>query len=187
MDDIAGELGMSKKTLYQSYSDKEELVADVFTRVIEGNKCQCSADRERATDPIHEIFLAYDMVQEMFSNMNPAVLYDLEKYHPNVFRKMQEFKYGFLLKMIKTNLERGVSEELYRSDIDVDVLAKFRIESIMLPFNSLIFPNNKTQLVHIQWQLIEHFLHGLATSKGRKLIEKYKTQRAKIKTNEKNA
>jgi TetR/AcrR family transcriptional regulator, cholesterol catabolism regulator len=187
MDDIAAQLGMSKKTLYQSYADKEELVAEVFSTVIEGNKCRCCTDRERAVDPIQEIFLAYDMVQEMFSNINPAVLYDLEKYHPNVFTKMHDFKYGFLYDMIKTNLEQGKEQELYRDDIDVEVLTKYRIESIMLPFNPVVFPNNKTQLIHIQWQLIEHFLYGLSTTKGRKLIEKYKTQRAKIKTNEKYA
>lgn len=187
MDDIAAQLGMSKKTLYLSYSDKEELVAEVFSKVIEGNKYRCCTDRERALDPIHEIFLAFDMVQEMFSNMNPAVLYDLEKYHPNVFTKMHEFKYGFLYQMIKSNLEKGKKEELYREDIDVEVITKYRIESIMLPFNPVIFPNNKTHLIHIQWQLIEHFLYGLSTTKGRKLIEKYKTQRAKIKFNEKYA
>ncbi len=184
MDDIAAQLGMSKKTVYQSYADKEELVAAVFVTVIEGNKDQCCIDRERANDPLHEIFLAFDMVQEMFASMNPAVLYDMEKYHPRVFKKMHDYKYGFLYQMIRSNLENGIREELYRPEIDVDILARFRIESIMLPFNPVIFPNNKTQLLHIQRQLLEHFLYGLATTKGRKLIEKYKTQRAKIKKNE---
>ncbi len=184
MDDIAAQLGMSKKTLYQFYSDKEELVAEVFSRVIDGNKSRCCTDRDRASNPIHEIFLAYDMVQEMYSNMNPAVLYDLEKYHPNVFKKMHEFKHSFLSQIIKNNIEKGVREELYREELDVEIITRYRIESIMLPFNSVVFPNNKTHLVHIQWQLIEHFLYGLATTKGRKLIEKYKSQRVKTKTNE---
>jgi TetR/AcrR family transcriptional regulator, cholesterol catabolism regulator len=186
MDDIAAQLGMSKKTLYQVYADKEEIVKEVFTRVIDANKHQCTCDREKASDPIHEIFLAYDMVQQMFSRMNPAVLYDLEKYHPKVAQKIQEYKYSFLYKMIKSNIEKGIVEGLYR-EMDVEVITKFRIESMMLAFNPTIFPNNNTQLVHIQWQILEHFLYGLATTKGRKLIEKYKNQRAKIKSNEKQA
>jgi hypothetical protein len=77
------------------------------------------------------------------------------------------------------NLQRGIQDELYRPDIDVDVMARYRIESVMLPFNAIIFPNNRTHLIHIEQQLFEHFLYGLATTKGQKLIQKYKTQRTK--------
>ena len=179
MDDISAGLGMSKKTLYQYFADKEELVDACFSGVLDHNRHQCLADQKRSDNPIHEMFLALDMMQEMFAEMNPAVLYDLQKYHPAAFKKFHEFKYSFLYKVITSNLERGVKEELYREDIDVDVLARFRIESVMLPFNVEVFPNNRTHLVHIEQQLFEHFLYGLATTKGQKLIQKYKNQRIK--------
>jgi TetR/AcrR family transcriptional regulator, cholesterol catabolism regulator len=181
MDDIAAQLGISKKTVYQYYSDKEELVAAVFVSIIEGNKAACCMHREKGQNPIHEIFFAFDMIQELLANMNPAILYDMEKYHPKVFRKMHEYKYGFLYQMIKANLEKGMAEELYRSEIDADIMTRFRLESIMLAFNPSVFPGNKTQLVYIETQLLEHFLYGIVTNKGRKLVEKYKTQREKIK------
>lgn len=177
MDDIASGLGMSKKTLYQYYADKEELVDAVFVTVIEGNKAQCLKDRSRAENAVHEIFLAFDMMQDMLVKMNPVVIFDLEKYHPAVHKKFHEHKYGFLYKMIKSNLEQGIEEELYRPEMDIDVMTRFRIESIMLPFNSDVFPNNRTQLLHIEQELLEHFLYGLATPKGQKLIQKYKSQR----------
>ncbi len=179
MDDIAAALGMSKKTLYQHFADKEELVSACFSQVMEQNRHQCLIDQKRAENPIHEIFLAYDMTQEMFANMNPVVIYEMEKYHPASFKKFQDFKYGFLYKVIADNLQRGITEELYRPDIDVDVMARFRIESVMLPFNPSAFPNNRTQLVHIELQIFEHFIYGLATPKGQKLIQKYKGQRTK--------
>ncbi|HEV7333322.1 MAG TPA: TetR/AcrR family transcriptional regulator [Flavisolibacter sp.] len=179
MDDIATALGMSKKTLYQHFADKEELVSACFSQVMEHNRHQCLADQKRAENPIHELFLAYDMMQEMFANMNPVVIYEMEKYHPTAFKKFQEFKYGFLYKVISSNLERGIEQELYRPDIDVDVITRFRVESVMLAFNATIFPNNRTHLIHIEQQLFELFLYGLATTKGQKLIQKYKTQRQK--------
>jgi AcrR family transcriptional regulator len=179
MDDIAAALGMSKKTLYQHFADKEELVSACFSQVMEHNRHQCLIDQQRAENPIHEFFLAYDMMQEMFTNMNPVVIYEMEKYHPEAFKKFQEFKYGFMYKVITDNFRRGVEQELYRPDIDVDVMARYRIESVMLPFNAAIFPNNRTHLIHIEQQLFEHFLYGLATAKGQKLIQKYKTQRTK--------
>jgi hypothetical protein len=125
------------------------------------------------------------MVQEMFANMNPAVLFEMQKYHPVTFKKFQEYKNGFLYGMIRTNIEAGMRDELYREDIDVDVLTRYRIHSIMLAFDPEVFPSNRTRLVHIEQQLLEHFMYGVATAKGQKLILKYKNQRLKNKLDEK--
>jgi len=183
MDDIAAQLGMSKKTLYQYYTDKEELVDAVLSAVLETNRKQCLEDRQKAENAVHEVFQALEMMQEMFANMNPSIVFDLEKYHPTVSKKIQQHKQVFMYQVIKQNLERGIKEELYRPEINIDVLTRFRIESMMLAFNSEIFPNNRTQLVSIQEEILEHFLYGLSTVKGQKLIQKYKQER-KILTNE---
>ena len=179
MDDIATQLGMSKKTVYQYYTDKDDLVTAVFSEVMDHNRIECSANKEKADNAIHEVFMAFDMVQEMFANMNVSVLYDMEKYHPTCFKKYLEYKNGFMYQMIRSNIERGIKEEIYRSEIDVDVITRYRIYSIMLSFNTQVFPNNRSNIVYIEQQLLEQFLYGLATAKGEKLILKYKNQRIK--------
>ena len=179
MDDIAAQLGMSKKTLYQYYTDKDELVTAVFSEVMERNRVECSLNRDKAENAIHEVFMAFDMVQEMFANMNVSVLYDMEKYHPACYKKYPEYKNGFMYQMIRTNIERGIKEEVYRNEIDVDIMTRYRIYSIMLSFNTEVFPNNRNNVVYIEQNLLEHFLYGLSTMKGQKLIQKYKNQRIK--------
>lgn len=179
MDEIASGLGISKKTVYQCFADKEELVAAVFNRIMEGNSVQCMADQQRADNPVHELFLAFEMMTDLLGNINPVVIYDMEKYHPAVFRKFQQHKWDFILNMIRSNLQRGVEAGLYRPEIDTDVLARFRVESMFVAFNPEAFPNNRTHLLQIEQELLLHFVHGLATSKGRRLIEKYKQQRTK--------
>lgn len=179
MDDIATQLAMSKKTLYQYYTDKDELVTAVFTEVMDHNRVECSANKDKADNAVHEVFMAFDMVQEMFANMNISVLYDMEKYHPACYKKYVDYKNGFLYGMIRSNIERGINEEVYRGDIDVDIMTRYRIYSIMLSFNTEVFPNNRTNVVYIEQKLLEHFLYGLATPKGQKLIQKYKNQRIK--------
>jgi TetR/AcrR family transcriptional regulator, cholesterol catabolism regulator len=179
MDDIAAQLGMSKKTLYQYYADKDELVTGVFSAIMENNKNRCTECRKMSENALHEVFLSFDRVQEMFANMNPAVLFDMEKYHSGCFKKFKEFQNGFMYQMIKSNIERGVEEGIYREDIDIDILTRYRIHSIMMSFNPEVFPNNRTHLLHIEQQLLEVFLNGIATSKGQKLIQKYKNQRTK--------
>ncbi len=179
MDDIAAQLGMSKKTLYQYYADKDELVTGVFTAIMEENKGGCLKERDVSENALHEVSLSFERVQDMFANMNPAVLFDMEKYHPACFKKFRDFKNGFLYQMIKSNIERGIAEGLYREDIDIDIVARYRIHSIMLAFNPEVFPANRTNLVHIEQELLEVFLNGIATPKGQKLIQKYKAQRTK--------
>ena len=177
MDDIANNLGMSKKTLYQYYVDKDELVNAVFSGVMDHNKTQCGHCQANGENAIHEVFLSFDMLQEMLSNMNPSVLFDMQKYHPSAFKKFQDYRNNFLFHLIKNNLEKGRKEELYREDFDVEIMTRYRLFSIMLSFDSDVFPSNKTNLVYIEQQLLEHFLWGLATPKGQKLIQKYKSQR----------
>ena len=81
MDDIANHLGMSKKTLYQYFADKDELVDAVIHDHINEIQHECAHCRTNAKDAVHEIFLTMDHITDELSNMNPMVLYDLEKFH----------------------------------------------------------------------------------------------------------
>ncbi len=179
MDEIALQLGISKKTIYQFYADKNELVSAVIIRILDHNKDSCCAYREIAKNAIHEVFLAMEMVQEMFENMNPTILYDLERNHPQTFKKFQQHKYSYLLELIKQNLQKGKNEELYREDINIEVAGKVRLETMMLPFNQDLFPKNKFSLVDLEKQLIELYLFGIASLKGYKMILKYQQDRIK--------
>ena len=179
MDDIAAQLGMSKKTLYQYYADKDELVNAVFSGIMDHNKKECTGCRSNGENAIHEVFLSFDMLEGMLSEMNPSILFDMQKYHPSAFRKFEDYRNNFLYGLIRENIERGIKEELYRSDVDVEILTRYRLFSIMISFDSDVFPANKTKLVYIEQQLLEHYLWGLATNKGQKLIQKYKIQRTK--------
>lgn len=179
MDEIATRLGVSKKTIYQSFADKDELVDEVIGELLSFNQSCCNRDRAKATDAIHEVFLAMEMIQQMFENMNPVILYDMERNHPVTFQKFLQHKHKFLFQVLKDNIERGKKEELYRADINTEVIAKIRLETMMLPFNQEVFPKNKFNLVDLERQLIEHYLFGVSTMKGYKLILKYQQQSKK--------
>lgn len=177
MDEIASQLGMSKKTIYQYCADKDQLVDAVTIDEIQFSQDSCTKDRAASANAIEEIFLIMEFVEVMFRNMNPAMLYDLEKYHPASYKRFLEHKNKFLFEMIRQNLERGIKEELYRPEINVEIMTRFRLESMMLGFNIQLFPPTKFNLAELQQEMIEHFLYGLATLKGYKLILKYKQQR----------
>jgi AcrR family transcriptional regulator len=179
MDDIANNLGMSKKTLYQYFADKDELVDAVVDGHIKEIQGDCVDCRKDARDAVHEIFILMERVMEEFSNMNPMLLHDLEKFHFRAYQRFRDHKDKFLLQVIRNNIEWGVKEELYRPDINIDVMSKFRIESMMIAFNVSVFPPGKYNLATTSELIIEHFVYGLATVKGHKLIQKYNEQRQK--------
>lgn len=185
MDDIANAAGMSKKTIYQYFSDKDELVVAVVTDVLKKSEMDCERDRENSVNAIHEVFLAMEMVVEMFKSMNPTIIHDMHKYHPRAFRLFQHHKNEFLYNVMKNNLRRGIREELYRADIDVEIMARFRVESVMIPFNPEFQRNLKASMAEVELELIIHFLYGLVTPKGYKLIVNYQQARnKKTATNE---
>ena len=179
MDDIATQLGMSKKTLYQYYSDKDQLVDAVVEGHIKEIQCECLNCKKDAHDAIEEIFIMMDRIISQFTNMNPMVLHDLEKFHFKAYQHFLSHKTQFLYKIIKDNIEWGIKDELYRSELNVDVMAKFRIESMMIAFNVTVFPPGKYNLADVTRIIIEHFVYGLATVKGHKLIQKYSKERQK--------
>jgi AcrR family transcriptional regulator len=180
MDEIATQLGVSKKTLYQYFSDKDELVEAVVKATIKFAQETCDNNKADSRDAVHELFEAMVLVQDIFSEMNSAMMYDLEKFHPGAYRHFLDHKNKYLYEIIRANLRRGIEEGLYRPDINIDIIAKFRLEGMMLAFNQDIFPSSKFNLAELHKALIEHFLFGVASSKGYKLIIKYQQERIKI-------
>jgi TetR/AcrR family transcriptional regulator, cholesterol catabolism regulator len=177
MDDIAYHLGISKKTIYQSFADKEALVEAVLNIEIQRNHCECEAHKNLKENAIHEMFLSLDAMQEMFKQLNPSIIHDLQKYHPNSFQKLNKHKGEFFYAIIRGNLELGITEGLYRSEINTDILAKYHLESVFIPFNTDVFPSNKYNVSSVKKEILENFLYGIATLKGIKKIEYYKSQR----------
>ena len=186
MDDIAASVGMSKKTLYHYYQDKDELVKAVVESVIGENQCTCQGHVKAADNAVHEIFLAMEMMVEMFHTMNPAIIYEMQKYHPDAYQTFHQHKTKFLLNHMEQNLVRGIREELYRPDINPQILARFRVESMFIPFNPDFQRSlNNYNLLQLEEQILTNFLFGLVSVKGFKLAIKYMEQKEKKHQNTK--
>lgn len=177
MDDIAANLGMSKKTIYQYFKDKDELVEAVIDEVLEKNQFSCLEDRDKAANAVHEIFLVMEMMAKMFKTMNPSILFDMHKYHPVAFQKFSKHKNEFLFNMCIQNMERGVKEGLYRPELAVDILCRYRVETMFIPFNPEFQQNVNHSLAKIEEEILVHFLFGLVSLKGYKQIMKYRQQK----------
>ena len=88
---------------------------------------------------IEEMHLISRCMKEHFLQINPSVLFDLEKYHKKAWDVFLEFKNSFIQGQVRDNLERGKKEGHYREEIDVELLSAFRIEQVQMIFNTKIF------------------------------------------------
>jgi len=179
MDEIASQLGISKKTIYQFFTDKDDMVSAVIDQEIHKNEVECVQFRQQAENAVHQIFLAQESVEEMLKYTNPLMVYDLEKHHPRAYKRLKEFKYQFLHQVLMDNLQWGMEEEVYRAGLHKDIVVKARIEAAFLVFNPDVYPHSRYKVVEVAYELAILFLHGVVTDKGRKLIEKYTTERNK--------
>jgi TetR/AcrR family transcriptional regulator, cholesterol catabolism regulator len=174
MDDIAKHLSMSKKTIYQHFNDKDSIVLRCCALELEKRDISFHKIAENAPDAIIELMNIMSDMSDMFSRINPVLFYDLQKHHPHSWKLMSDFKEKKILKMVEENLVRGIQEGLYRKDINILVLSRLRVYAVDMGFNPELFPPIKFNIKDVQLALLDHFMHGITTIKGHKLINKYR-------------
>lgn len=174
MDDLAQQLGISKKTIYQYYKDKDDLVKEVVNLELKTHAISCKACGVNAENAIHEMFLVMENMKAMTQTMNPNAMMELEKHFPNAFEIIKNHKEDFLFSLIKQNLMKGIEEGCYRASLNIDIITKFRLETVFMPFNLHLFPLNKFNSLDVHTQLMDHFVYGLMTIKGHELMDQYK-------------
>ncbi len=173
MDDVARAASMSKKTLYQYFDNKDGLVSEVALNHFEQETKEFLDIEDESKDAIHEILLVSQCLRKHVFRMNPSLLYDMQKYHGQAWDNYLKFKHSTIQGHIQRNIERGQREGFFRPEIDARVLSIFRVEGVQLVFNQKVFPREKFEFAQVQLQILDHFVHGLLTDKGRNKYEEY--------------
>lgn len=173
MDDVAREVSMSKKTLYQYFDNKDELVGEVAKRHINEELAEFEVIEKSAENAIHEIILMSKCIRRYVFRMNPSLLHDLQRYHGKAWELFKEFKTKKIRGFIKRILTKGIEEGCFRESIDPEILSVIRVELVQLAFDNKIFPRDKFDFREVQMQLLDHFIYGILTEKGRKTYQEY--------------
>jgi len=174
MDDIARHLGMSKKTIYQFFKDKNELVIGLVKKKLHDDECQMQEIINQSGNVIEEMINMMKCSEEIFSRINPIVIHDMQKYHPDAWKQFQNFKADVLIRTLEELLTKGIKQGYIRPDIDVRIIARMRVNQVELGFNTTIFPIAEFSTWKVQYQFLEHFNYGICTLKGYKLLNQYK-------------
>lgn len=173
MFDISRESGVSKKTVYEHFKDKEELVQEGMQFVLDGHEQHLTNFRQHSANAIEELMKQGEYMVMLGKTINPVMLYELQKYLPNVWKQIETFQEYCLLQAITTNLQRGINEELYRKDLRLDIVARMRQLQLETVFDQHQFPGAKFNMHEVIEQITMNFVLGISTGKGRKIAEEY--------------
>lgn len=176
MDDIARHLSISKKTIYQYFIDKDDIVTQGCSHYMDHTKASFDELVKVSKNALDELMRIQNYMRKNMQELNPALLFDLKKYHSKAYHGWLDHKNKDIRESVVRNLKQGMEEGLYRNNLNPEILATLRIESIQWVYDGNIAPNEKFKLVDIQMQMLDHFMYGLLTDKGRKLYEKYKQE-----------
>jgi len=172
MDEIAKELVVSKKTLYQYFKDKDEIVSVATNFMIEMDKNEFIGIKEESSNSIEELFLVSKCIREKIGEMNPSLLFDLQKFHPEAWGFYVNYK-EIMLDYIADSIRQGIAEGYFRTNLDPDTIARMRLEMVQMVFDDSIFPKNRFDFKEVQLQLFDFFVEGIITDKGRDLMYEY--------------
>lgn len=170
MDDLARELGMSKKTLYKFFSDKNDLVNQIIEAKLNFDcevTCIINEQAENAIDSLRKIS---KIVTEHFKNINPTVFYDLKKHYPEAWNKVQNHKWNFVRNLVYKNILKGIEEGVFRPEVNANIISNIYVVSTDAMHDSEIFPWPEYKFENVLQAVIDFHIHGLASEKGRSYL-----------------
>jgi len=176
MDDAARHLGISKKTLYQFFSDKSQMVKEAIAVEIETKQQNFSALSDQALNAIEELLVYYKIQIKMILDYKPNFIYDLKKYYPDIYNNYVTIKRQKILESVEQNLKKGIKEGFFRADLDVSVISRLTLMRIEGMIYSGLFTIEEMMSPEVFTGIFYYHVYGIVTGKGREYFENHKQQ-----------
>ena len=177
MDDIAKAAGISKKTIYQNITDKESLVHETLLDfIIEDKKHVLAAIQSEECNALEKMVLVTQQGIEAFKKIKPTVIYDLQKYYHKSWKIVSAYHFEFMVTIIKDNITQGITEKVYRQDIDPEIVSKLFIGKMVMVGDEEQFPSSKFSKSYLYMQQLLYHLYGLVSFDYYKTLDKLATK-----------
>jgi TetR/AcrR family transcriptional regulator, cholesterol catabolism regulator len=177
MDDVARELGVSKKTLYQNFSDKDDLVKKVIQLYISQQNVQFREITSLKLNAVDTLFAISRHVSQFLGGLNPSLTYDIKKYYPDAWNMLMEHKREHIFNNVISNIRQGIKEGYYRTDLNSEIVARLYVSRIEASMDQEMFPGSEFSPPMILKEIFSYHIRGIASKKGIEYLEhKLKTE-----------
>ena len=174
MDDISRDLGISKKTIYQYFKDKKDLVNNIVQVHINEDIAQFKRAMSEGENSVHSLIIVSQCLRDSLKDIKANIMHELHKFYPDAWMMFEDFKVNVMKESLISVIKRGQQEGYFRPEINAELMAVLRIEQVQIfMMNKELLPRDQTSLVEVQYQLFDHFIHGLFTIEGYQLFNQY--------------
>ncbi len=172
MDDIANNLGMSKKTIYASFPDKKALLKRMIVDYLAYHKDDSRCQGNEASNAIERMLMGAASGVQFMEKINPVFLYDIQKYFGDVWSVFEEYRNKEIRSEVKNCLQQGLSEGLVRNDVDIEIAVSMHMQHIDMMVDPAHFDTLNKPKTEIIKTILITFLNGICTPKGIKAMQK---------------
>jgi len=180
MDELSRNLGISKKTFYQSFASKDELVKEWVQRNLERIDEEISASMLSALNAVEEVFIYIHKHKEQMLKLNPLIFHELVKYHPGSLALAKDHRCNEEKNWVVNLIKRGIREGLFRSDLDFEILGRYQIHMKDICMSPEVFPPSEFHVFRLMDEVMLNFLVGLTTVEGHRVVNEFMA--AEVKT-----
>jgi len=166
MDDVARHLGISKKTLYEYFRDKEDLVKNVVYVNQEKVEAFFSAVEKQNHNAIEELLEVYRLIHNMVRDYNPSMEYDIRKYYPDLYNRIKENRRKRMIETVYRNLTKGKKEGFYRKELNSRIIAKLHVLRIENMFENELFTVSEFTSLKVFHEIFLYHVHGILNRNG---------------------
>lgn len=166
MDEMARQIGVSKKTLYIYFKDKNDLLMECMRMAQNHEVCEIEEIGKRHENAIDEMLEVSRFVIGELKKVHPSIFFDLQKYHPKVMTMMHDHLYGFVKECMLRNLEKGKKQGLYRKNMNTEIVATLYMSIIDRVIGGIGFEANKAPLDEVYREFFRYHIRGIASENG---------------------
>jgi len=173
MDDIANEIGISKKTIYVHFENKTKLVEAVTFSLFETISNGIDGICESSNNPIEELYEVKMFVMNHLKDEKTSPQYQLKKYYPQIYDVLRVKQFEKMHDSVKESLQKGIDTDLFRSNIDVGFISRMYFNGMTGIKDESIFPSTKYNMVYLMESYLEYHLRAIVTDKGFKILNQF--------------
>ena len=171
MDEIAKEMGMSKKTIYQFVENKGDLIKLTMQDFLEQERQLMDIILKNSTNSIDEMISMIEYWLQVVQEFNANTLNEVQKYYPETWDMYNDYRFNFMLGLIKGNLDKGVKQGYYRNDMDTDIISRIYILAVEVLLNQALFPIKQYTYLNTYREFLSYHLRGIVSNEGLKYLE----------------
>lgn len=175
MEDLALSLGISKKTLYIHFENKNELVQEVAYFIFENVRQDILKIKENTSNPIEELHCVKMEVMKYLESEQTSPNYQLQKYYPKIYEDLKTKEYHYLGQMVKMSIQNGIDSGLFRNEIDVEFVSRLYLNGMRGIRDIEIFPIEQFKIEDLFENYLDYHLRAIITLKGMNTLTQFKS------------